>query len=61
LSGQIRMRGRYKRFVKPWFDYLMASKKEVEDLVAGTGWRVTDYFDSGNSGPLYAAVIERID
>ena len=55
------MRGRYKRFVKPWFDYLMASKKEVEDLVAGTGWRVTDYFDSGNSGPLYAAVIERID
>ena len=41
MSGQIRMRGRYKRFVTPWFDYLMVSPEEMETLVDGTGWRVT--------------------
>lgn len=60
MSGQIRMRGRYKRFVTPWFDYLMASKEEVDHLVDGTGWRVTRSFESGNS-PLYAVMIERVD
>ncbi|MDX1562984.1 MAG: methyltransferase type 11, partial [Gammaproteobacteria bacterium] len=59
LGGQIRMRGRYKRFVTPWFDYLMASKDEVEAIVAGTGWHVARYFDSDGPRPLYIAIIER--
>jgi hypothetical protein len=59
LSGQIRMRGHYKRCSTPWFDYLMVSRDEMLEIVASTGWRVTQFFESG--GPLYAAVIERVD
>ena len=42
MSGQIRMRARYKRLVTPWFDYLMVSPEEMETLVDGTGWRVME-------------------
>jgi hypothetical protein len=42
MSGQIRMRARYKRFATPWFDYLMVSPQELETIVNGTGWRVTN-------------------
>jgi SAM-dependent methyltransferase len=61
MSGQIRMRGRYKRFVTPWFDYLMVSPSEMAELVAGTGWRVTKLFQNPDTGPVYAAIIERCD
>ena len=58
MSGQIRMRGRYKRFATPWFDYLMVSPEEMEALVDGTGWRVA-HTAQNFGGPLYIAVIER--
>lgn len=61
MSGQIRMRGRYKRFVTPWFDYLMVSQDEMEKLVAGTGWRVIRCFNARGPRPLYTAVIERAE
>jgi SAM-dependent methyltransferase len=57
MSGQIRFRVRYKQYATPWFDYLMVSKVEMESLVAGTGWRVSRYYDS--DGPGYGAVLER--
>jgi SAM-dependent methyltransferase len=59
MGGQIRMRGRYKRFATPWFDYLMVSPEEMESLVAGTGWRIARLIDARNVGPVYAAIIER--
>lgn len=60
MSGQIRMRGRYKRFVTPWFDYLMVSPEEMENLLVGTGWRVTKCYDAEGPRALYAAIIERV-
>jgi SAM-dependent methyltransferase len=60
MSGQIRMRGRYKRHATPWFDYLMVSPAEMEELVTGTGWRVGKVYPNG-AGPLYAAIVERCD
>jgi SAM-dependent methyltransferase len=57
MSGQIRMRGRYKRLVTPWFDYLMVSPQEMETLLEGTGWRVAELYQGG--GVVYVAVIER--
>ena len=56
MSGQIRMRARYKRFVTPWFDYLMVSPAEMEALLAGTGWRIANQYGGAR---LYTAVIER--
>jgi SAM-dependent methyltransferase len=60
MSGQIRMRGRYKRLVTPWFDYLMVSPQEMESLLEGTGWRVTTRYPA-TGGRLYTYIIERVD
>ena len=58
MSGQIRMRARYKRFVTPWFDYLMVSPAEMEGLLDGTGWRIAKQY-GGAGARLYTAIIER--
>jgi SAM-dependent methyltransferase len=60
MSGQIRMRARYKRYATPWFDYLMVSPQEMETLVDGTGWRVANRYPAVASR-LYRYVIERSD
>jgi SAM-dependent methyltransferase len=55
MSGQIRMRVCYKAWRSVWFDYLMVSKPEMEDIVSGTGWKVLEYIDS--SGSSYMVII----
>jgi SAM-dependent methyltransferase len=60
LSGRLRLRIRYKCARTPWFEYLIVSRKEMEKIVRGTGWRVERYFDSKRAG-VYAAVIGRED
>jgi len=57
MSGQIRIRVRYRGIKDKWFDYLMVSKAEMEDILIGTGWQVREYIDSGNA--QYIAVIEK--
>lgn len=57
MSGQIRMRVRYKAQKTPWFDYLFVSQKEFDEIVRETGWRVSEFI-SGN-GPDYVAVLQR--
>lgn len=57
MGGQVRVRVRYKRFATPYFDYLLVSKKEMEDILEGTGWGVEKYIDS--EGPAYIAIVEK--
>lgn len=57
MAGQLRVRVRYKKYVTPWFDYLIVSKEEMENILVGTGWRVTKYLESDNS--YYIAIIEK--
>ena len=59
MSGQIRLRARYKRFVTPWFDYLMVSPAEMESLLDRTGWRIAKLYQAGPR--FYTAIIELID
>jgi SAM-dependent methyltransferase len=40
LSGEARIRVRYKKYATPWFDFLMVSKEELEDILLNTGWAV---------------------
>jgi SAM-dependent methyltransferase len=40
MPGQIRLRVRYAAYATPWADYLMVSPSELEEIVAGTGWKV---------------------
>jgi SAM-dependent methyltransferase len=58
LGGELRIRVRYKKFATPWFDYMMASPSELQQILDGTGWfleRIVGVPDS----PIYFAVIEK--
>lgn len=57
MAGQLRLRVRYLHYTNPWFDYLIVSPEEMEDILDGTGWRLSRIFCS--AGPYYAAVIEK--
>ena len=57
MSGQARIRVRYKRHVTPWFDYLLVSKDEMHRILKGTGWRVSRFIDSRDSA--YVAIMEK--
>ena len=56
MGGQVRIRVRYKTFATPWFDYLLVSRSEMQEILKGTGWRVSRFTDSG---AVYCAVIEK--
>lgn len=56
MGGQIRLRVRYRDRATPWFDYLMVSREELSDLVAGTGWRLVRTLDSPDT---YVAIIDK--
>jgi SAM-dependent methyltransferase len=58
MAGQVRMRIRYKKFATPWFDYLLVSKQEMNDILDGTGWAVKRFLES--QSPTYIAIIEKL-
>jgi SAM-dependent methyltransferase len=58
MGGQLRFRIRFRKYVGRWFDYLIASKREMESILKGTGWKIREYIDSDNSE--YIAIIEKI-
>lgn len=64
LPGQVRIRIRYKGFSTPWFEFLLVSRKEMEQIVDGTGWKITRFIPAkdrmqSSRGPAYIAIIER--
>jgi SAM-dependent methyltransferase len=56
MGGQVRIRVRYKVYATPWFDYLLVSRKEMREVLEGTGWRVSRF---AGDGAIYCAVIEK--
>jgi SAM-dependent methyltransferase len=57
LPGQLKLRVRYLSYVTPYFDYLLVSKDQMHQVIAGTGWRISRCFDS--EGSSYVAVLEK--
>jgi SAM-dependent methyltransferase len=55
MPGQLKIRARFRFSIGDWFDYLMVSKKEMQEILNGTGWKVKEFFDSGKTA--YTAVI----
>lgn len=58
MSGQLRGRGRFGKYIGKWSDWLMVSKKEMKKILKGTGWKITRFIDSKDS--QYIAVIEKM-
>ena len=57
MSGQVRIRVRYRDLATPWFDYLLIAPGELTELAAGTGWRIARTFDDRDF--IYVAVMEK--
>lgn len=58
MSGQLRIRIRFEKYVGDWFDYLIVSKEEMEKIIEGTGWKIKRFLDSAK-GP-YIAIIKKV-
>jgi SAM-dependent methyltransferase len=56
MSGELRLRVRYRDLVGPWFAYLIVSPQEMAEIVEGTGWRISRLVR--NEGSYYVAVLE---
>ncbi len=65
MAGQFRIRLGLKETRGEWFEYLFVSKKEMKDILNGTGWKIKRFFDSdqslysNSSTGTYTAVIEK--
>ncbi len=57
MGGQLRLRIRFKKCVGKWFNYLMVSRKEMETILEGSGWKIREFIDS--TGAEYIAVIDK--
>ena len=56
MSGQLRLRVRYRDLVGPWFEYLIVSPDEMAEIVEGTGWQIRHLVR--DDGSYYVAVLE---
>lgn len=56
--GQVRLRFHYESFVGSWFDWIYVSRRDLRNVVRGTGWRPRLILGDELSAP-YVAVLER--
>jgi SAM-dependent methyltransferase len=56
MSGVERLRVRYRNYATPWYDVLFASRDELTQITARSGWVMRRFIDDG---PGYVAVLER--
>ena len=59
MSGQIRLRVRYKQYKEALYDYLFVSRDEMGEILEGTGWRATKFV--APESPSYGVIIEKGD
>lgn len=57
ISGQTRIRIRYRKYATPFFDYFRIGPDEVEGLLEGTGWTLSEVISEDDIS--YVAVISR--
>ena len=57
MSGQTRIRVRYRQYRGRWLDFLIVSKKEMAQILSNTGWKIQEFLDRGDS--YYTAIIKK--
>jgi SAM-dependent methyltransferase len=55
MSGQLKIRIRFKKFITDWFEYLIVSEEEMEAIFRGTGWEFRRVIGRGQNH--YIAII----
>lgn len=59
LRGELTLRWRHQNIKGPWFDYLLATPDEMNEIVKDTGWQVKEIIQLDES-PQYYGIIEKI-
>lgn len=62
MPGQLRIRVRFMQYATPWYDYLLVSKKEMKEILSGTGWQAKRFInaDGFRQNGQYIAIITKI-
>jgi SAM-dependent methyltransferase len=58
MSGQLRLRVRFRQYKSPWFDYLIVSPDEMKTIAEGTGWQIAEFL--GDVYGRYTAIMEKV-
>ena len=57
MSGQSRIRVRHEKAVTRWIEWMIVSKEEMEQLLAGTGWKVSRFIEDESTS--YIGIITK--
>jgi SAM-dependent methyltransferase len=60
MSGQVRIRVRYRAYIGKWFDYLLVSPDEMMEIASGTGWGVR-HITKSEETPYYVGVLRKTE
>lgn len=58
MPGQITFRVRFGSLIGEWFDYLLVSPEEMEQVLEGSRWKVSRFI--GNTKGNYFAIVEKL-
>ncbi len=58
MSGQVRIRVRYKNYVTPYFDYLFLSREELTHLLENSGWLIKQHIEGLNG--TYVVILGKV-
>ncbi len=58
MRGQLNLRVRYENIKGPWFDYLIVSPAEMQDILVGTGWGLREILTDPET-TSYVALLEK--
>ncbi|MHB1830576.1 MAG: class I SAM-dependent methyltransferase [Candidatus Micrarchaeaceae archaeon] len=61
MPGQLRIRVRFQQYATNWYDYLYASKREMDELLNGSGWEIERFIDAKDykKNGEFIAIIKR--
>ena len=54
MAGQVGIRVRYRQLATDWFDYLLMSPAELQELASAAGWSVEEHTEPN---PAYLVVM----
>jgi ubiquinone/menaquinone biosynthesis C-methylase UbiE len=57
FSLQMTIRIRFEEIVGPWFEYLKVSRDEMQGILEGTGWRVSEFIPE--TGDTYCGIFDK--
>lgn len=58
LPGQLRLRIRHERTATPWWDYLLCTPDELEEVIAPTSWTLASVLPRPAPSPQWLATLQ---